>query len=504
MKKFTKRVFCTVMFLALSFGVLTATALPSSALDINNVEEGIMVATLNKVELDGVLDFKTSTPHTYLTDGSGSSTGYISNLGTPYESEYIMDIELINAYVGAAYDLDKKEIYIAFLGKQALSRAEIEIGGACYSVDILKETVECNSGGGRVRSESSGYICEIALPMLDMKYEALERGVGTDIEIELVGEDTFFFDGKLLLSEYSAGFAYNKTSKPATPIKSSGVIEHTDGSFEISNYGGYTSTREYATFSGITTVKEDMLIRMDINVKSLPFSNVGDAADDGPSGWTAIKTPRIWLAFKHRFEESLFCNIQNTANFGLVLNVHFNYYDQYLNNIKSYTTIILDKETNEDFTLELQWNEDESLYVYVDGEYKGEVINALNVDNTLGKVSGVLFFNTQWGEMTYSNESILVEYGNVSVSEVSSDFDTTEYLNLLANVPVVDDNDGGDEKEEEELNSENKEEPKKKEKRFEYEEAAPSGCLASVSGVSSAIAIISAVLAVSVKRKKDD
>ncbi|MBO5882860.1 MAG: hypothetical protein J6Q78_00435 [Clostridia bacterium] len=502
MKKFTKRVFCTFMFLAIVFGVLTTAVLSLSALDINNREEGLMVATLNNVELDGVLDFKPSTSHTYVTDGSGTSTGYISKPGTPHESEYTMDIELINAYVGVAYDLDEKEIYIAFLGKQALSKAEIEIGGAYYSVDIPNETVESRSGGGRAISSSDGYICEIALPMLDMKFEALERGVGTDIEIELVGDDTFFFDGKLLLSEYSSGFSYNATSRPANPVKSSGVIENTDGSFEISNYGGYTNTREYATFSGITTVKEDMLIKMDINVKNLPFSNVGDAANDGPSAWTSIKTPRIWLAFKHRFEESLFCNIQNTANFGLVLNVHFNYYDQYLNNIKSYTTIILDREVNEEFTLELQWNEDESLYVYVDGEYKGEVINALNVDNTLGKVSGVLFFNTQWGEMTYSNESILVDYGNVSVREVSSDFDTTEYLNLLANVPVIDENDG--ENEGEESISENKEEPKKKEKRFEYEEAAPAGCLASVSGVSSAIAVISALLAVTVKRKKED
>ena len=176
----------------------------------------------------------------------------------------------------------------------------------------------------------------------------------------------------------------------------------------------------------------------------MPYSNVEDAANDGPGPWNSVAAPRFWFALKYRFAENIFMNIQNTSDDGLVLNV-YEHVKENNADVKKQHTIILGKETGEDMVLEFEWSEADAdgkypLNVYVDGALVGSVENAMNIDSGLGKALGVLQFNAQWTKTDSTLETVDITFGNISVNEISPLYDEVAY-NALINSQAGDNGD---------------------------------------------------------------
>ena len=431
-----KKTFAMMLALIMVFATVIATLGTTSAAE---AEEGFMVATLNDITFDGDLTITKGANHK-----QQGETEVIETIGTPHLAEYCLDVALENGTIGAAYSLEKKELYIGIYGLEDIYTVDITVGGTAYTVDTAGSTVEGGEGYGQFASSNSDFTYEIILPLDEIAIKKVARGVGTDISITVESSMETTFEGQLLFSKYAAGFTYNQVNQAATMALSAGATDNKDGTVTLVNDG--TNARVYS-IPNLPNVTKNLVIKFDLTIDSMPASNTEDVANDAPTGWASIAAARLWIALKYRVDENVYMNIQNTADEGLVLNVYENS-NVGFETVKKQHSVILGKETGEKMVLELEWSEANAdgkypLNVYVDGALVGSVENAMNIDKGLGKVSGVLQFNAQWTKTDGSNETINATWGNVSVNEISALYDADAY-NALVNSQAGGGEDGGD------------------------------------------------------------
>ena len=403
--------------------------------------DDVMIATLNDITFDGDLTITKGMNHVYTSDYE------IKTLGTPHLAEYCIDVTLENGALGAAYSLEKKELYIGIYALEEVCTVDITVGGTDYTVDVACGYVDGGEGYGQVVASNSDYTYEIILPLDEIAIKKVARGVGADISITVESSMEDTFEGQLLFSKYAAGFTYNSLNKAASMLLHEQATDNGDGTVTLVNDG--TNARVYS-IPMVPNVTKDLVLKFDLTVDSMPYSTIEDVANDSPGKWGTVATPRLWIALIYRFKEMIYMNIQNTADDGLVLNVYENCNDG-LDTVKKQHSIVLGKETGEKMVLELEWSEADAdgkypLSVYVDGALVGSVENAMNIE-ALGKVSVVLQFNAQWTKTDMSNDTIDVTWGNISVNEISDLYDEDAYnamCNNLVNKPTIPDNDFDD------------------------------------------------------------
>ncbi|MBO5883862.1 MAG: hypothetical protein J6Q78_05610 [Clostridia bacterium] len=408
--------------------------------------DDVMIATLNDIDFDGDLAIEKAILHT--TDENNNVTA----LGTPHLAEYCIDVTLENGALGAAYSLEKKELYIGIYALEEVYTVDITVGGTDYTVDVAFGYVDGGESGGRVVASGSDYTYEIIIPLDEIAIRKVARGVGTDISItvdSLSGiVDTF--EGQLLFSKYAAGFTYNQVNQAASMLlHEQQATDNGDGTVTLVNDG--TEKRVYDIMTWVPNITKDLVLKFDLTVDSMPYSTIEDVANDSPSTLMQVAAPRLWFALRYRFSETLYMNIQNTADDGLVLNV-YEYVKENNADVKKQHTIILGKETGEKMVLEFEWSEENyygkcPLKVYVDGALVGSVENAMNIDSGLGRTFSYIMLNAQWTKTDISNDTIDVTWGNISVNEISDLYDEDAYnamCNNLVNKPTIPDNDFDD------------------------------------------------------------
>ena len=433
-----KKTFAMMLALIMVFATVIATLGTTSAAE---AEEGFMVATLNDITFDGDLTITKGKNHVQLNE-----TEVIETIGTPHLAEYSIDVTLENGKLGAAYSIEKKELYIGIYALEEVYTVDITVGGVDYTADITSGSVDGGEGYGQVAASSGAYTYEIILPLDEIAIKKVARGAGTDISITVASSMESTFEGQLLFSKYAAGFVYNEANQSANMTLHKQVTDNQDGTVTLVNDG--TEARVYS-IPNVPNVTKNLVVKFDLTIDSMPYSNIEDVADDAPSGaegWQKVAAARLWIALKYRFAETLYMNIQNTSDDDLVLNVYENYNNGF-DTVKKQHSIVLGKETGEKMVLEFEWSEADAdgkypLNVYVDGVLVGSVENAMNIDAGLGKVSGVLQFNAQWTKTDGSSEEINATWGNISVNEVSALYDADAY-NALVNSQAGG-NEGGD------------------------------------------------------------
>ena len=421
-----KKTFAMMLALIMVFATIAATVGTVSA---DEAESGFMVATLNDIAFDGELTITKGKNHE-LVDGKTSHE--VKTWGTPHLAEYSLDVTLENGWVGAAYSIAKGELYLGVYAVEEIYEMEITAGNAKYIVDGTTGEVE-GEGVAQATASQVEYAYEIILPLTEMELTKGERGIVTDISITLIGENEGTFEGQLLFSKYAAGFVYNAHDKSAGMVLAPQATDNGDGTVSLINDG--TNARVYS-IPNLPNVTKNLVIKFDLTVDSMPYSNPEDVATDGPGTALNVKAPHLWIALKYRFNENLYVNIQNTADDGLVLNVMEERNDGFTA-VNNQHPVVLGKETGEKMVLELEWSEPDAdgkcpVNVYVDGILVGTVESSMNVNPGLGKVSGVLQFNAQWTKDDGSSDTIDVTWGNVSVNEISALYNEDAY-NGMAN-----------------------------------------------------------------------
>ena len=433
-----KKTFAMMLALIMVFATVIATLGTTSAAE---AEEGFMVATLNDITFDGDLSVEKGKGHELET-----GTHVIKTEGTPHLSEYLLDVTIENGNLGAAYSIENKELYIGVYALEEVYTVDITVGGVDYTADITSGIVDGGEGYGQVAASSSDYTYEIILPLDEFAIKKVARGVGTDISITVASSIESTFEGQLLFSKYAAGYTYNALNQMNNLSLSENATDNENGTVTLKNEGASENGRETAPSSGVPNKTKNLVFKFYLNITSMPYTNIEDTTDDSPGNWKNVAAARFWFGLKYRFAETLYMNIQNTSDDGLVLNV----YEQIKKDGTDFMqqhTLPLGKETGEDMVLEFEWSEADAdgnypLNVYVDGALVGTVENSMNVNSGLGKAQGVLQFNAQWTRTDSSTETIELTFGNISVSEISPLYDEAAYNALVDGQSGG--NDGGD------------------------------------------------------------
>ena len=405
--------------------------------------DDVMIATLNDIDFDGNLTITKGKNHAQLNE-----TEVIETIGTPHLAEYSIDVTLDNGKLGAAYSIERKELYIGIYALEEVYTVDITVGGTDYAVDVTSGSVDGGEGYGQVSSSNSAYTYEIILPLDEIAIKKVARGAGTDISITVASSIESTFEGQLLFSKYAAGFVYNEANQSASLLLHEQVTNNQDGTVTLVNDG--TEKRVY-DLTRVPNITKDLVIKFDLKIDSMPYSTIEDVANDSPSTWMQVAAPRLWFALKYRYAENVYMNIQNTADEGLVLNVYENYIEGF-HTVKKQHSIVLGKETGEKMVLEFEWSEADAdgkypLNVYVDGALVGSVENAMNIDSGLGRSFGYIMLNAQWTKTDSTAEMIEATWGNISVNEISDLYDEDAYnamCNNLVNKPTIPDNDFDD------------------------------------------------------------
>ena len=411
--------------MALAFIMIFATAFATvGAVSADEADvKDIMIATLNDVTLDGEISFTKGTGNKHKTDESGNNLPALEEQGKPFTAEYSLDTVLENSWIGAAYSIEKSELYFAVYSYDEVTEITVKVGGAEYKVDVAAKTISGGEGLAKVVISEYEPIFEISLPLSEIEIKEVARGLGADLGITVKTDEEDSFDGTLLFSKYATGFSYNVYNQPIAFMFSTNTKNNGNGSFTMTNDGAVA--REYAGLMNIVTKTKNFVVKFDLNIASMPYSSPADSINDSPGAWQTTAAPRIWIGVKHLMYETLYVNIQNTEDKGIVLNVYENCNINF-NLVTKQHTVVLGKTTGEDMVLELEWSEADSdgkcpLNVYVDGVLVDTVDNAMNINPALSSGSGVATINGQWTKDASDTTSEKIEYtlGNFSINEIS-------------------------------------------------------------------------------------
>ena len=489
-----KKIVAFMLTIVMLFAVCAVAVSATSSDDSANSE--LLIATLNPVTFDGACTYEKGTSH------RNTNTGELLEVGKPHSSEYVFDKKLGKGYVGAAYDLQNGELYIAIHAFEELEDISVTVGGTSYTADLDGSLMEGGSGAA-LRISYDDFTYEMRIPIKDLKLSEGARGIVSDIKIDTKGESENTFEGKILFSKYAAGFVSNEIFSHVEPILSAGITKNGDGTYSSENTGsGHTQNRESTPILGISNTTKDLVFKFDIKIDSMPVSIPEDTKNDGPQNWGVNETPRIWFALKYRFNETLYGNIQNTPDDDLVLNIMSEYTKDAVVE-KKQTTIVLDKELGENMSIELEWSEADAngncpVNVYVDGILKGQVENGMNTNSQLGVSLGVIHFSTQWTKTDTTLETIKATWGNFYVNELSAMYDEEAYMALIGKKLPSDETPSDDTPTPEDN------EPDENTDNAGGEDDAKSGCGSSLAGMGIVASFGAALVTVIAARKKED
>ena len=98
-----KKTLLVMLALVMTLATIATAVSFVSAEDKTDAPEKYIVATLNPVTVDGVNTKTPGVPHVQAPDKS------IQEFGKTITNEFVLDNKLEHAYIGAAWDLEKKE-----------------------------------------------------------------------------------------------------------------------------------------------------------------------------------------------------------------------------------------------------------------------------------------------------------------------------------------------------------------------------------------------------------
>ena len=154
--------------------------------------------------------------------------------------------------------------------------------------------------------------------------------------------------------------------------------------------------------------------------------------DEGPETWAKTPEARIWGAYMWIKGDIVYYNFYNTADQGIVVAL----YRQTEGFVaeKEMVVIPTGKQVGDLFTFTMEWNEENTVRIYIDHVLAKEVENGGCANAGLGKSTGMVMFNAQRNSALGVGESIDAMYGNFSLNEVLYDYDEAA-LKALSDTP---------------------------------------------------------------------
>ena len=150
---------------------------------------------------------------------------------------------------------------------------------------------------------------------------------------------------------------------------------------------------------------------------------------EGPETWAQTPEARIWGAYMWIKGDIVYYNFYNTADQGIVFALYRQTADE-----KEMVVIPTGKQVGDLFTFTMEWNEENTVRIYIDHVLAKEVENGGCANAALGNGYGCIQFNAQRNSALGVGETIDAMYGNVSVNEVLYDYDEAA-LKALSDTP---------------------------------------------------------------------
>ena len=420
-----KKTLLVMLALVMTIATIATAVSFVSAEDKTDAPAKYINATLNTVTVDGTLSITPGSNHIF----NGNDPSKMDAPGKIDVAEFVMDTKAENAYIGAAWDQTNKKIYFAIVS-DGLKSATVKVGGKTFNANFENATLE----GGQVAVSEDGKTAEIALP-IDFTLKHNGSNVYADLEINVTATANSKFEGAVAFKPHAAGFVFNAINQTRNGIASVNTSISADKVATILDNKTNTTgnVREHFIFMPVPMDTKNVVWKFDLNIENMPFTIPNEK--ENITNWGSLPEARIWGSLKFRYKESLYFTIHNTADNGIVL-VLFKLAGEDMSKQEK-VIIPLGKEAGETFSIAFEWNEEDTLKLFIDGKLLKTVKNAQNVSPALGSTSNVLYFNTGRAGDFDIGGSIKVHYSNISICEAANSYDETALIALSDKNVVV-------------------------------------------------------------------
>lgn len=335
-------------------------------------------------------------------------------------SEYVMDTETENFFIGAAWNESEGMLYLF----------TIDAIGGVYTIDIGKKTLKVGSDDLGIEGAtciSAGGYTEIAIPIdqLSLGYNGTYATVDMKITTSSSGTE---FDGKVIFTDYSNVLEYNQmlqSPKPTSGCTANGQkVSNTDNLYADYIVDQYTmslvdknadesKTRVYYDIRHASLMdKSNQYFEFDIKANALPTESI--FIEDQGTCLTVDHT-RLWIVMKYAADAQIYLSLINSAE-GMILLIQ--------RSNKEPEVVPLEKYLGEKFTLTFVSGSEGDFLVRVDGKTIAKTEGVIMKGSKIGSSKGVLLINTGRNNALPAG-GIDVEISNVSAGLRNTEYDST-------------------------------------------------------------------------------